>query len=116
MNQWEIWYVKQQNARKELKPVQPNDPSDYDRMYVVVADPTGSSTMICCPVQNSLSGVALTEVELKKGYTTGITKDCKIVSHEIYTLPRHFFDRKVGYIRVSEQDKIKTSLILVFDL
>jgi len=85
-------------------------------MYVIVADPTGSSTVICCPIQNSISGIALTEVELKKNYTTCIIKDCKVICHEIFTLPKHFFDRKVGFIRPGEQDKIQTALVAVFDL
>jgi len=115
MRQWEIWYVKQQYARKSLVPPQPNDPSDYDRMYVVVAEPMGKVS-ICCPIQNSLTGAGITEIELKHAYTSCITKDCKIVCHEIFTLPREFFERRAGYIRPTEQEKIKTALINVFDL
>ncbi|MGZ3698870.1 MAG: type II toxin-antitoxin system PemK/MazF family toxin, partial [Bdellovibrionota bacterium] len=94
----------------------PNDPSDYNRMYVVVADPAGGPTAICCPVQNPGSGVGLTEVPLQRGYTTCISKDCKIVCHEIFTLPKHFFEKKVGHVRPPEQDEIQTALIAVFDL
>ena len=116
MQQWDIHIVHQQHARKELNPVQPNDPSNYNRMYVIVADPCGSLTAICCPIQNNSSGVGITEVELLRGHTTCITKDCKIVCHEIFTLPRKFFEKKVGHVRPPEQDRIKTALIAVFDL
>jgi mRNA-degrading endonuclease toxin of MazEF toxin-antitoxin module len=84
-------------------------------MYVVVTDPAGRSTAICCPIQNSMGGVGLTEVELKRGYTTCITKDCKVVCHDIFTLPKAFFEKKVGFIRPPEQEKIQTSLIMVFE-
>jgi len=84
-------------------------------MYVIVAEPYGS-TAICCPIQNSLSGVLLTEVELNRGYSTCITKDCKIVCHDIFTLPKIFFDKKVGFIKPKEQERIQTALISVFDL
>lgn len=116
MQQWEIRYVHQQHARKELNPIQPNDPSDYDRMYVIVAEPNGN-TVICCPIINSQSGVGITEVELPRGYSTRITKDCKIVCHEIFTLPIKFFEAKrEGFLRKPEQDKVQTALIAVFDL
>ena len=115
MRQWEICIVQQQYARKELNPPQSNDPSEYNRMYVIVAEPTGP-TVICCPIQNSLSGVGITEVELQRGYTGCITKNCKIVCHEIFTLPTKFFEKKVGFIRPSEQEQIQTALIAVFDL
>jgi mRNA-degrading endonuclease toxin of MazEF toxin-antitoxin module len=114
MRQWEIHIVQQQYARNELSPAQPNDPSEYNRMYVVVAEPLGH-TVICCPIQNSLAGIGLTEVGLRNGYTTCITKDCKVVCHEIFTLPARFFEKKVGFIRPDEQDKIQTALIAVFD-
>ncbi len=115
MQRWEIHVVAQRHARKELQPAQPNDPSEYDRMYVVVADPLGP-TAICCPIQNSLAGIGITEVELAKGYAPCITKDCKVVCHNIFTLPKKFFVKRVGYVRPAEQDKIQTALIAVFDM
>lgn len=115
MHQWDIWIVNQQHARKELNPPQPNDPSECNRMYLIVADPCGGSTAICCPVKNSLGGVGITEVALQRGYTSCITKDCKIVCHEIFTLPRKFFEKKVGFLRPPEQDDVQTALISVFD-
>lgn len=116
MNQWEIWLVKQQYARKHSNPPQPNDPSSYDRMYVVIADPCGRANTICVPIQNSDTGVGLSEVILKRGYTTCITKDCKIVCHNIFTLPVAFFEKKMGFVRNAEQEKIQASLIFVLDL
>lgn len=116
MRQWEIWYVHQQYARKELNPPQPNDPSDYNRMYVVVADPAGGNTAICSPVQNSAVGIGITEVGLPRGYASCVTKDCKIVCHDIFTLPRKYFENKVGFLRPPEQDLVRTALIAVFDL
>jgi mRNA-degrading endonuclease toxin of MazEF toxin-antitoxin module len=116
MQQWEIWLVKQQYARKELNPPQPNDPSDYDRMYVVVANPRRRTSVICCPVQNSLSGVGITEIALTKGYQPCITKDCKIVAHDIFTLPQKFFETKRGALLPSEQDKVQTAIALVFGI
>jgi len=83
-------------------------------MYVVVAEPSGH-TAICCPIQNSLAGVGITEVALPRGYTTCITKDCKVVCHEVFTLPVRFFEKKVGFIRPEEQVQIQTALIAVFD-
>jgi mRNA-degrading endonuclease toxin of MazEF toxin-antitoxin module len=83
-------------------------------MYVVVAEPCGP-TAICCPIQNSLAGVGITEVGLQRGYTACITKDCKVVCHEVFTLPVRFFEKKVGYIRLEEQVQIQTALIAVFD-
>lgn len=116
MHQWDIWIVKQQYARQLLVPPQPNDPSNYDRMYVVTADPFSRKTVICSPIQNSDSGIALTEVALKRGYAICITKDCKIVCHDIFTLPIQFFERRVGFLRPSEQEQVQTALISVFDL
>ena len=115
MQKWDIQVVQQRHAREALVPTQPNDPSNYNRMYVIVAQPCGS-TAVCCPIQNSLTGIGITEVELKKGYTTCITKDCKIICHEIFTLPLNFFAKKVGFIKPPEQDQIQTALIAVFDL
>jgi mRNA-degrading endonuclease toxin of MazEF toxin-antitoxin module len=83
-------------------------------MYVVVAEPCGP-TAICCPIQNSLTGVGITEVALQRGYTTCITKDCKVVCHEVFTLPVRFFEKKVGFIRPEEQVQLQTALIAVFD-
>lgn len=108
MHQWDIWVVEQAHARKETNPAQPNDPSDYNRMYVIVADPSGRNTSICCPIQNSLGGAGITEVL--------IAKDCKVVCHDIFTLPRKFFEKKVGHIRPPEQTEIQTALISVLDL
>jgi hypothetical protein len=85
-------------------------------MYVVVAHPRGRNTVICCPLQNSLSGVGMTEVALARGYTTGITKDCKIIAHDIFTLPVRFFESKKGFLRKPEQDKVQTAIALVFSL
>jgi mRNA-degrading endonuclease toxin of MazEF toxin-antitoxin module len=116
MQQWDIWLVDQKHARKELAPAQPNDPSDYDRMYLVVANPHGRNTVLCCPVQNSLSGVSMSEVGLKQGYTGCITKDCKIVCHDIFTLPKTFFVVKKGFLRPPEQDKVQVALALVFGI
>ena len=116
MIQWDIWNVKQQHARKTLVPTQPNDSSNYDRMYVIVADLSGRKTAICCPIQNLGFGAGITEVPLPKNYAQFITKDSKIVCHDIFTLPVHFFDKKVGFVRPPEQDQIQTALILVFDL
>lgn len=116
MQQWEIWIVKQQYARKESNPPQPNDPSEYDRMYVVIANPRGRKTVICSPIQNSLGGIGMTEVSLLKGYSTAITKDCKIVVQDIFTLPIKFFETKKGFLRAPEQEKVQTALILVFGL
>jgi mRNA-degrading endonuclease toxin of MazEF toxin-antitoxin module len=115
MHQWEIHIVQQQYARKELVPPQPNDPSLYDRMYLVVAEPFGT-TAICCPIQNNSSGLGITEVELKKGYTSCITKSSKIICNEIFTLPKRFFEKKVGYLRTLEQTQVQTALIAVLDL
>jgi mRNA-degrading endonuclease toxin of MazEF toxin-antitoxin module len=112
---WDIWVVKQQQARKQTTPAQPNDPSEYNRMYVVVA-PVYGAVAICCPIQNSEKGVYLTDVELKQNYDSCITKDCKVVCNNIFTLPHTFFDKKVGYLKVAEQEKVKTALIQVFDL
>jgi mRNA-degrading endonuclease toxin of MazEF toxin-antitoxin module len=116
MLQWDVWVVHQQHARKELKPTQPNDPSDYNRMYAIVANPSGGPTAICCPIQNSLGAVGLTEVALQRNYATYVKKDCKIVCHEVFTLPMRFFEKKVGFLRPPEQDQIQTALIAVFDL
>jgi mRNA-degrading endonuclease toxin of MazEF toxin-antitoxin module len=116
MLQWDIWLVKQQYARQSLNPPQPNDPSNYNRMYLIVADPSGRKTVICCPIQNSSGGIGLTEVPLQRGYTHCITKDSKVVCHDIFTLPARFFEKKVGFIRPSEQNMIQTALIMVFDL
>lgn len=116
MHQWDIYLVKQQYARQTLTPPQPNDPSNYDRMYVITANPFERKSVICCPIQNSDSGVALTEVALKRGYGLCITKDCKIVCHDIFTLPKQFFDRRVGFLRPPEQEQVQTALISVFDL
>ena len=116
MKQWEIWYVKQQHARKELIPPQPNDPSDYDRMFVIIANPRGRNTVICCPVQNPGSIIAMTEVALPKSYASGIIKDCKIVAHDIFTLPTKFFDNKKGQLKTPEQEKVQTALALVLGL
>ena len=116
MLQWDIWLVKQKYARGSLIPPQPNDPSDYNRMYLIVADPNGRPTAICCPIQNSASGVRLTEVPLLRGYTSCITKNSKVVCHDIFTLPNEFFEKKVGFIRSPEQDHVQTALVLVFDL
>jgi mRNA-degrading endonuclease toxin of MazEF toxin-antitoxin module len=104
MHQWEI-HIVQQNK----------DPSLHDRMYLVIAEPFGT-TAICCPIQNSNSGVGITEVELKNGYNSCISKNSKIVCHEIFTLPKRFFEKKVGYLRSSEQTEVQTALIAVFDL
>jgi mRNA-degrading endonuclease toxin of MazEF toxin-antitoxin module len=84
-------------------------------MYLVIAEPFGS-TAICCPIQNNNSGLGITEVELKQGYSSCITKGCKIVCHEIFTLPKRFFEKKVGYLRAAEQSQVQTALIAVFDL
>ena len=116
MQQWEIWLVKQQYARKELNPPQPNDPSEYNRMYVIAANPRGRDTVICCPLQNSLGGVGITEVPLPRGYTTCITKDCKIIAHDIFTLPQRFFENKKGFLRAPEQEKVQTAIVLVFGI
>ena len=116
MHQWEIWLVKQQYARKELSPPQPNDPSNYDRMYVVVANPRGRSTVVCCPIQNSLAGVGMTEVALLKLYQPCITKDCKVVVHDIFTLPQKFFEVKRGILLQPEQDKVQTAIALMFGI
>jgi hypothetical protein len=107
MHQWEIHIVQQQFARKELVPPQPNDPSLYNRMYLIIAEPFGSIA-ICCPIQNNNSGLGITEVE--------ISKDWKVVCHEIFTLPKRFFEKKVGYLRSAEQSHVQTALIAVFDL
>ena len=116
MQQWDIWLVDQKYARKELSPPQPNDPSEYNRMYVVVANPHGRNTVLCSPVQNSLSGVSMSEVALPNGYTGAITKDCKIVCHDIFTLPQRYFVTKKGFLRKPEQDKVQVALALVFGI
>ena len=116
LKQWEIHVVHQVHARKELVPTQPNDPSHYNRMYVIVADPLGGETVICCPIQNSIGGVGISEVGLLNRYATCITKDCKIVCDQIFTLPAKFFERKVGFLRLPEQQKIQTAIIGVFGL
>jgi hypothetical protein len=67
-------------------------------------------------VQNSLTGVGMTEVALSKGYQPSITKDCKIVCHDIFTLPQRFFEAKRGVLQPLEQDKVQTAIALVFGI
>lgn len=116
MQQWEIWLVDQIYARKELIPPQPNDPSEYNRMYVVIANPRKRATVICCPVQNKGTFVGTSEVFLPLNYEQFITKDCKIVTHNIFTLPIHFFKLKRGSLRQPEQEKVQVALALVLGI
>ena len=116
MKQWEIWYVHQKYARRELNPPQPNDPSPYNRMYVLVASPYNRDGIICCPIQNKQNLIRLTEVELKDGCAGGITKDCKVVCHDIFTLPKRFFEKMVGILNISEQQQIQVSLRMILEI
>lgn len=65
IRQREIQFVQQQYVRNELSPAQLNDPSEYNRLYIVASEPCGP-TIISCPIQNSLSDVGITEVELQR--------------------------------------------------
>ena len=54
----------------------------------------------------------MTEVELLNGYGNFITKDCKILCHEIYTLPDTFFKplKKLGSLQGPDRDKVQLAL------
>lgn len=85
-------------------------------MYVVVANPRGRNTAICCPIQNAQTGIGVTEIALAKGYQPCITKNSKIVAHDVFTLPQRFFEKKRGFLQPGEQDKVQTAIALVFGI
>jgi hypothetical protein len=54
----------------------------------------------------------MTEVELADGYGGFITKDCKVLCHEIYTLPDNFFKplKKLGCLLDIERESVRLGL------
>lgn len=115
---WEIWWVNQTLAREATSPYhQPGDPSEKDRMYLIIADPLGSNKVTCCPLQDIGKGAGITEVELPKNYRGNITsKPCKIICNEIYTFPMSYFYQRRGVLDQKKQTDVQTALINFLDL
>ena len=115
---WEIWWVDQVLARAATSPYhQPGDPSDKDRMYLVVADPLDSNRITCCPLQDVGSGIGITEVELPENYRGRVTsKSCKIICNEIYTFPKDYFYKRMGFLDRKKQEDVQTALINFLEL
>ncbi len=109
---WEIYWVPQQDAIKKTTPPQPTDDSKSHRAYVIVAPPDFRSKYTCCPVQDKGTRVTMTEVELPNGYGGFITKDCKVLCHEIYTLPDTYFSKlnRVGSLLEPDREKVRLGL------
>ena len=115
---WEIWWVDQVLAREATSPHhQPGDPSDKDRMYLVVADPAGSKNITCCPLQDIGSGVGITDVQLPENYRGRVTsKPCKIICSEIFTFGSEYFYKKMGFLDPAKQADVQTALINYLEL
>jgi mRNA-degrading endonuclease toxin of MazEF toxin-antitoxin module len=106
---WEIYWVPQQESIKKTTPPQPTDNSKSHRAYVLIAPPDFRNKFTCCPIQDRGQRITMTEVELSDGYGGFITKNCKILCHEIYTLPEEFFKpfKKLGSLLVDEREKVR---------
>lgn len=111
IQKWEIWWVDQAGARFNTDPPQPLDPKKPKRMYLVIADPKARNAVTCCPIQDKGTTVYLTEVELIVGYDKFVTKDCKIVCHQIFTLERKHFINREGVIKSAERDKVNIAIV-----
>jgi len=112
-NLWGVYWVNQARERANSDPKQPLDPSKDRRMYVVVAPPMHRREATCCPIQNNAGGsIRLTEVDLVNGYGRFITKDSKIICHQVFTFPIATLSPSalVGSLSLAEQDKVKTAL------
>ena len=110
---WEIWNLNQLAARTSGKiPIQPNDPKELERRYLIIADPKKRSTSTCCPIQEFVGKrlILQTEVFLPKNYGKFITKDCVIVCHEIYTLDNYYFTNNLGKLQTVEINSVCDAL------
>jgi mRNA-degrading endonuclease toxin of MazEF toxin-antitoxin module len=113
---WQVYWVPQQEAIEKTTPPQPTDSSKSHRAYVIVAPPDFRRKFTCCPIQDKGARITMTEVELGNGYGSFITKDCKVLCHEIYTLPENFFNplKKVGSLAPPEQSKVRIAIKTYF--
>lgn len=113
---FDVHWFSQKGSRDETEPTQPSDDSKDWRLYVIVASPRHADKITCCPIQNSDKGINMTEVELLQKTYPFLDKDCKILCHEIYTLPKKFFRKFVGHLSTDERIKTETALKLYLNL
>ena len=94
----EVWELKQIQAKHHTKPPQPTDESKDLRMYLIIGMTNGSDMVTCCPIQNKDKGIYGHEVELLQTSFSFLSKDCKVVSSHLFTLPDYWFTKKIGEI------------------
>ena len=94
----DVWELKQIQAKHHTKPPQPTDESKDLRMYLIIGVVGGSDMVTCCPIQNKDKGIYGHEVELLQVSFPFLSKDCKVISSDIFTLPDYWFTKKIGMI------------------
>lgn len=111
LKKWDIWWIDQPGSREKSNPVQPGEPSQKNRLFVVISPDAhleSGSNPVCIPVGSKQLNRFL-HVFLKKS-SAGVLKDCYIWCDEIYTIDRNYFMKKIGSVPTEERNQINFAL------
>jgi len=117
VQKWDVLWVKQKEARQEMYPPQPGDPTKPYRLYVVIspdAHLVQGGKITCLPVGGQSHNPFL-DVPLRAG-EGGVTKDCFIWCNEVFSVGQKFFDELVGSIPDSARLRVNHALRDYLDL
>lgn len=108
MLKWDIWQLRQDEARNSTNPKQPNDATKERRYYLIISPNSylrRSQYVVCIPIQTHTDRTSFS-VEIKTG-SSGLHYNSFARCTDYYTFDKNLFvSKKVGHISKSEQDDI----------
>ncbi len=105
MRRWEVWELKQDEARNQTDPQQPNDASKPRRFYVIVSPDAflkTSDVAVCIPIQTFSDGTSFSVLVHGKPSPAGIPYNSYARGTDYDTLKKSLFSRCLGRLTQSE--------------
>jgi mRNA-degrading endonuclease toxin of MazEF toxin-antitoxin module len=119
MNRWEVWILKQDEARNETDPKQPNDASKPRRYFVVVSPDAFLSTSevaVVIPIQTVSDGTSFSVRVHGKPSTASIPYDSYARATDYYTLKKSLFSKRIGRLTKAETQSLEFATREYFQL
>lgn len=119
MKRWEVWNLKQDEARNETDPKQPNDASKPRRYYVVVSPDAFLSTSevaVVVPIQTLSDGTSFSVKVHGKPSHAGIPFDSYARATDYYTLKKRLFSKRIGGLSKAEIESLEFAMREYFQL
>ena len=119
MKRWEVWELKQDEARNQTDPQQPNDATKPRRYYVVVSPDaflTTSDVTVCIPIQTVSDGTSFSVLIHGKPSPASIPYNSYARTTDYYTLKKILFSKRLGRLTKAEIDSLEFAIREYFQL